>query len=162
MTRRIVAVALLAALTVLLVTPAGGTAAAVGSGNIPVTGTFANADGPGGFAGSLSIDTFEIRNGRLFALGTVSGTMTDALGRTTAAPARSVAVPVDGVQQIQQGGCQLVHLDLGATTLIVLGIEVALSPITLDVSLGGLLGTLLCSLLGVIGGAPTPVPTPTP
>jgi len=162
LTRRIVTVALLVALTVLFVTPGGAAATTTGPQNIPVTGTFVDANGPGKFVGTLNIDSFATQNGHLVALGTVSGTMTDALGRATAVPAQSVTVPVNDVQQAEQGGCQIVHLDMGATSLTVLGIEVILSPLKIDVNLGGLLGTILCPLLGVLGGGATPTPAPTP
>src|SRR2546423_873214 len=127
----------------------GGAAASTGAQNIPVTGTFTDANGAGKFVGTLSIDSFATRNGQLVALGSVTGTMTDALGRTTAVPAQSVTVPVHAVG-VEQEGCQIVHLDLGSLSLTVLGIEINLSPLKLDVNLGGLLGSILCPLLGAL------------
>ena len=55
------------------------------------------------------------------------------------------------VQQAAQV-CQILHLDFGGITLDVLGIGVKLSPISLDLTLSGLLGNLLCGLLGALGG----------
>src|SRR5207248_11190246 len=61
--------------------------------------------------------------------------------------------PVAAQQPAQD--CQILHLEFGGVTLDVLGIMLQLSPITLDLNLGGVLGGILCGLLGALaGGAP--------
>jgi hypothetical protein len=170
------AVAMLALLVTLLASPS--LAAAQGPGvsglvsAIPVTGTFSDAAGAGTFAGTLRIDRFESRARALLAVGAISGTLTDATGATRSLIDQPVVLPVtavgvdSGAQSLaagdvtpQQTGeeCQLLHLEFGGITLSVLGIELSLSPIVLDLALGGLLGGILCGLLGALGGgAPAP------
>jgi len=135
--------------------------------SIPVSGTFSDANGPGTFSGTLDIAGFQARQGALVAIGTIDGTMTNALGATTPVVNRPVTLAVTNVavggsaqpsaaapittQQAAQE-CQILHLEFGGITLDVLGIAVTLSPITLDLTLSGLLGGILCGLLGALGG----------
>ncbi len=133
---------------------------------IPVSGTFNDGTGPGTFSGTLDISRFEGRGGALVALGTIDGTLTNALGVTSSIADRPVSLPVTNVSvaaaksptsapvTIQQAAqdCQILHLDFGGITLDVLGIGLTLSPISLDLTLSGLLGNLLCGLLGALGG----------
>jgi hypothetical protein len=138
---------------------------------IPVSGTFADAAGPGTFIGTVKIERFASRDHQLVALGTVSGTLTDVVGVTRSVTDQAVALPVTSFavgagQQTQADGpigtqqaedCQILHLEFGGITLDVLGVQVTLSPIVLDISLGGILGGILCGLLGALGaGAPAP------
>jgi hypothetical protein len=140
---------------------------------IPVSGTFADASGPGAFSGTLAIERFVSRDRRLVVIGTISGTLTDALGRTRSVTEHAVTLPVtnvtvgggsaqsqaDGSISPQQAAqeCNLLHLEFGGITLDVLGIQIALDPIVLDISLAGILGGVLCGLLGALGGgAPAP------
>jgi hypothetical protein len=140
--------------------------------SIPVSGTFSDANGPGTFSGTLDIARIQARQGALVAIGTIDGTLTNALGATTSVANQPVSLPVTNVgvggsaqpstdapittQQAAQE-CQILHLEFGGITLDVLGIGVTLSPITLDVTLSGLLGGILCGLLGALGGgAPAP------
>ena len=139
---------------------------------IPVSGTFNDGSGPGTFSGTLDISRFEARQGALVATGTINGVLTNALGVATPVVNRPVTLPVTNVgvgsgaqpsaaapittQQAAQD-CQILHLEFGGITLDVLGIGVTLSPITLDLTLSGLLGGILCGLLGALGGgAPAP------
>jgi len=135
--------------------------------SIPVSGTFSDANGPGTFSGTLDIARFQARQGALVATGTINGILTNALGATTPVVNRPVTLPVTNVgvggsaqpsaaapittQQAAQE-CQILHLEFGGVTLDVLGIAVTLSPITLDLTLSGLLGGILCGLLGALGG----------
>ena len=133
---------------------------------IPVSGTFVDPDGAGTFTGTLDIERFVARDRALFAVGTIDGTLTTALGATRVVTDQPVRLPVTRVSvgsaprsaersvTIQQVGqeCQILHLEFGGITLDVLGIMLQLSPISLDLSLGGLLGGILCGLLGALGG----------
>jgi len=176
MTSRTIALAVFALALALLIAPieaaAQGPSRASLPSNIPVTGTFVDASGPGTFAGTLKIDRFASRDRQLVVLGTIDGTLTDAAGATRSVTAQPVTLPVtnvgvSGASQTQSDGpistqqaeedCQLVHLEFGGIVLNVLGLQVSLSPIVLDISLSGLLGGLLCGLLGALGGgAPAP------
>jgi len=168
--RRLVPAVLAAFLTTLIF---GATAAAESRGDagavaaIPVSGTFIDSDGAGTFAGTLDIQRFVARDRALFAVGTINGTLTSALGVTQSVTDQPVSLPVTAVsvgsaprrsaagsvstQQAAQN-CQILHLDFGGITLDVLGVTVQLSPISLDLNLGGLLGSILCGLLGALGG----------
>jgi hypothetical protein len=134
---------------------------------IPVSGTFDDGNGPGTFSGTLVISRFDGRTGALVAIGTVDGTLTNALGVTTTVADRPISLPVTNVGVASSAGssasapvtaqqaaqsCQIVHLDFGGITLDVLGVAVTLSPISLDLTLSGLLGNILCGLLGALGG----------
>jgi len=137
---------------------------------IPVSGTFDDGNGPGAFSGTLDISRFDGRAGALVAVGTIDGTLTNALGVTISIADQRVSLPVTNVGIASSAGpsasapvttqqaaqdCQILHLDFGGITLNVLGIGVTLSPISLDLTLSGLLGNLLCGLLGALaGGAP--------
>src|SRR5207237_7799005 len=46
---------------------------------IPVSGTFDDGNGPGAFSGTLDISRFDGRAGALVAVGTIDGTLTNAL-----------------------------------------------------------------------------------
>jgi hypothetical protein len=171
MTSRSMALAAISLVFALLVSPLQAAAQRPGRATlpseIPVSGTFVDAAGPGTFVGTLTIDRFASLNRQLVALGTIQGTLTDAAGGTRSVTDRSVTLPVtsvavSGSAQRQSEGpittqqaaqdCQLVHLEFGGITLDVLGVQVALSPIVLDIGLGGLLGGILCGLLGALGG----------
>ena len=175
MRSRTVALAAVSLVLALLVSSADAAAQGPGRGSlpsaIPVSGTFVDAAGPGTFIGTLTIERFASREHKLVALGAVSGTLTDALGVTRSVTDEAVALPVTnlavgagsqaqadgpiGTQQAQD--CQLLHLEFGGITLDVLGIQVTLSPIVLDIALGGILGGILCGVLGALGGgAPAP------
>jgi hypothetical protein len=123
---------------------------------VPISGT--TADG-GSFTGTMTVTDVAMQDGQAVALGTVSGTLTDANGNVAGtvvdAPA---AAPI---QQQQAGTCTLLSLSIGPFDINVAGLVIVhIEPIALDVSLGGILGNLLCGLLG--GGTPPPAPTPPP
>jgi hypothetical protein len=123
---------------------AAGTAAGAGAGTVlarvPVTGTTSG----GVFAGTYTITDFAVRGGDLVAIGDLA----DAAGNTIAA---DLVAPV----QTQQAACTLVGLSIGAVDVNVVGLVVVhLDPVALDVGLDGLIGTLLCGLLGGVLPAP--------
>ena len=135
---------------------------------IPVSGTFTDWDGAGTFTGTLDIHRFVARDHALFAIGTIEGTLTSALGATRSVTDQPVRLPVTRVsvgsssrpstersvstQQVAQD-CQILHLEFGGITLNVLGVML---QIALDLNLGGLLGSIICGLLGALGGGAAP------
>jgi len=125
---------------------------------VPLTGTVA---GGGTFTGSFSIMRFEARNNALFAVGMVSGAILGPapIGRTgisgplalpvTATSGRPLAAR--GGIVLAQATCDVLHLQLGGDTLNLLGLQVALSPVTLDLTGGtGPLGNLVCQIVGLL------------
>src|SRR5207244_1657623 len=118
---------------------------------VPVSGTSSSG---GTFAGTMDINSFSIQDGQLVALGTLSGTLTDAAGRTAVAD-----VPVAATVQQAGTSCKLVSLSIGAIDIDAIVVTVHVDPIGLNVGLTGLLGNLLCGLLG--GGGTTPPPPAT-
>ena len=112
---------------------------------VPVTGT-------NSFVGSFTITKFAVQGGKLVALGTLVGTAGNTpIGIT------SIAMPVDtlnsgGIPQI--GECPILHLVLGPLDLDLLGLEIELSQVVLDITAqagaGNLLGNLLCAIVGLL------------
>lgn len=111
---------------------------------IPVVGT-----GGGSFAGTFNLQRFVVQNGAVQAVGTLTGTLTDGTGVATSI-VRSVAIPVT----VGQASCDILHLELGPLSLDLLGLQVDLSRIVLDIDAqsgpGNLLGNLLCSVAGLL------------
>jgi hypothetical protein len=108
----------------------------------PVTGTLANG---GAFAGTFTIDRFTSQNGALAAVGTLTGTLTDALGNVIGTIDQQITTAVD-----PSGSCPILHLTLGPLDLNLLGLQVHLNQVVLDITAqsgpGNLLGNLLCGV----------------
>ena len=147
---RIAALIAVFATAVALAVPAASTAAPPSSGSsvvTPITGTFTDLlGGTGTFAGQLTVDTVQVVNGELTAVGTLSGTLTDSLGNVigtvTNAP---ISLPLQA-----SGSCQILDLTLGPLDLNLLGLMVHLDQVHLNITAqagpGNLLGNLLCSV----------------
>ena len=134
------------ALTALVAAPATTFAAAQSPVTIPVVGTILTG---GTFNGTLTLTSFAVQNGQVVANGTVSGVLTNAAGATTSVLS-TVTTPVS----VAQTTCQILHLDLGPLSLNLLGLQVDLSQVVLDITAqrgaGNLLGNLLCSVAGLL------------
>jgi hypothetical protein len=124
----------------------------------------------GTFSGTLSIERFAVRGDGVVAIGMVAGRVFDKSGApigsavigqmelpvnvgpgpsaVTAAPTSSAAV------QPQATTCGVLHLDVGAVNLNLLGLQVATQPVTIDLSAvsGGtdVLGHLICTVLSTL------------
>jgi hypothetical protein len=144
----VVAAAVLAALALLAPAPAAAQSLPT---DIPVAGAY---DG-GSFAGTLDVVRFEEADGGIRAIGALTGTLVDGQGNVVGAVTdQAVALPVEALAAT----CDVLHLDLGPLNLDLLGLEVHLQRVVLDIVAdagGGLLGSLLCALAGLldIGGA---------
>src|SRR5690349_1333227 len=92
---------------------------------IPIVGT----GGAGTFNGTFTLQRFVAQNGQLNALGIVSGTLTAANGVVTSV-LQTVSFPVAAVT----GTCDILHLDLGPLSLNILGLQVDLSRVVLDIT----------------------------
>lgn len=120
-------------------------APAVRSLTLPVTGT-----GSGGsFTGTFALQRFVTRDGQVMASGLLSGTVSTATG-VVGTIARTVVVPVT----VGEATCDILHLDLGPLSLDLLGLQIDLSRIVLDITAeagaGNLLGNLLCAVANLL------------
>ncbi len=145
-----IALATLVAFTTAFVTPAAGIAAAAPAQaqasaiTVPISGS----GGGGAFAGTFQLQRFANQAGQLVAVGILSGTLTTASGATGVA--KTVALPA----AIVDSTCEILHLDLGPLALDILGLQVNLSRVVLDITAqsgaGNLLGNLLCGVANLL------------
>jgi hypothetical protein len=114
--------------------------------SIPVTGTPA---GGGAFSGVYTITSFAVRDGQVVAVGSVSGVLTSAAGMAESVFA-TVSLPIS----VGATTCEILHLDIGPIAIDLLGLQVDLSRIVLDITAqagaGNLLGNLLCAVAGLL------------
>ncbi len=112
---------------------------------VPVTG----AGGGSTFTGTFKLTQFAVSQGQAVANGLLSGVVTGANGTATSI-VQSISIPV----QATGSTCQILHLDLGPLNLDLLGLQVNLNEIVLNISAqsgnGNLLGNLLCSVAGLL------------
>ena len=151
MTRRATVLALLMALTILpfarpLAAQGQGPGAGAPSLTIPVVGT-----GNGlAFAGTFDLQRFVAQDGVVSAVGTLTGTLTNTVTGVVTSIVRTLAIPV----AVGQATCDILHLDLGPLSLDLLGLQVDLSRVVLDITAqagaGNLLGNLLCAVAGLL------------
>jgi hypothetical protein len=130
---------------------------------VPISGAVV---GGGTFAGTLSLQEFEARDGQAFALGMIRGTVTSAAGAplgtavvgqvalpVQVGPGAAAREPAAGVI-IQQQTCQVLNLELGSLTFDVLGVQVTTLPIginlTADATGTNVLGHLICTILETV------------
>ena len=126
---------------------------------LPIAGT-----GAGGltFTGTLSVLKFVVRDGQVAVIGMVRGTAMSAgmpLGTVLLGP---LTLPVQvgpgatlaptSAAPVAAATCQVLHIDIGAVNLNVLGLQVATQPIALDISgdSAGVLGNLVCTVLDTL------------
>jgi hypothetical protein len=151
MARLFLGLATLLSLVALTAATAGASSASAGVASVPVTGTSAAGDT---FTGTIDVTGFTVQNGSVVALGTLSGTLRDAAGNTIANVSDvAVAAPV---QAQQATPCTILKFSLGGLDFAVDGIALHVDPIGLSVELSGLLGNILCPLLGIPASAPPP------
>lgn len=117
----------------------------------PVTGTL--ADGTGSVTGTFDIQRFVDQSGVAQAVGTFNGTVTDAAGNTVSGT-QQVTMPVNLAQS--DGSCEILDLVLGPLDLNLLGLEVHLDQVHLNITAqqgpGNLLGNLLCAIAHLLDG----------
>ena len=112
--------------------------------SIPVTGSGVGAV----FAGTFQLQRFAVDQGQLVATGILTGVVTTSTGATSVA--RTLALPA----AIVNPTCEILHLDLGPLSLDLLGLQIDLSRIILDITAeagaGNLLGNLLCAVTNLL------------
>ena len=136
--------------------------------------------GSGGvtFTGTVAVQRFALKDGEVVAIGAVSGSLSGPAGpigtsiylpvafpvhvrngliaraeRGRIHPA-SLSAPDSGARVIfaQATTCGVLHLDLGAVNLNLLGVVVTTTPVTIDINgdTAGPLGNLVCAILNTV------------
>jgi len=139
---------------------------------LPVGGNFTDAaGGTGSFAGTFLLQQFAVVNNQLVGQGTLTGTLTSSTGQVLGSVYKQIAMPVSfpsgassefGKSSSALGHigttatCEILHLDLGPLSLNLLGLQVNLSEVVLDIAAqsgsGNLLGNLLCAVANLLNG----------
>jgi len=110
-----------------------------------------NFSSPNGtFTGNFDLTRFVIRNGQLAAVGTLTGTVTNAAGQTVGAIAQTITLSLININAT----CDILHLELGPIDLNLLGLVVHVDKIVIDIDAqsgaGNLLGNLLCAVANLL------------
>lgn len=139
---------------------------------IPVTGSFTDAaGGVGKFAGNLNVQRFTTQGNTMYAVGVLTGTLSDSAGTSLGSILNTVAVPITPKTSLttaaptaaQAASCEILNLVLGPLDLNLLGLTVHLDQVVLNITAvpgaGNLLGNLLCAVTNLLnsGGALTQV-----
>jgi len=132
---------------------------AQGQGNtngvtVPIVGTVTG----GSFAGQLNIRSFERSGNQVLATGTLTGTLTNTVTGITRTVISQVAIPLDlGATGPLNGVCEILSLALGPLDLDLLGLQVHLNQVVLNIDAqsgpGNLLGNLLCAVAVLLDGS---------
>ena len=116
-----------------------------------ITVPVAGSGGGSTFVGTFDLQRFSVVNGVVSAVGTLTGTVTNATGQVTSI-VRTLAIPLN--LGAAQATCEILHLELGPLSLDLLGLNVDLNQIVLDITAvpgpGNLLGNLLCAVAGLL------------
>jgi hypothetical protein len=146
-------IALVAALTSILVIAAPTASSARPAANLSNTITGTTATGTT-LAGTLSNIQFVNKNGQLSLQGVLNGTLTTVGGAVTNITNQLVTLPVAGAAPA--GSCQILDLKLGPLDLNLLGLVVHLDQVHLNITAqsgpGNLLGNLLCGIANALNG----------
>lgn len=112
--------------------------------------------------GTLTVKKFEVQDGTIVAIGTLSGQILDEAGNViSTVEDLAVELPLISLSgQEQNGVCPILELTLGPLDLDLLGLHVHLDTVHLVIEAhpgeGQLLGNLLCAIVGLFdAGAPT-------
>ena len=126
---------------------AGAAAATFAGGvSVPVAGTTSKG---GKFTGNFAIKEFKVVNDQIVAVGTLTGTIRNGVGNVIGTFLKTVQMVVT----IRGASCDILHLELGPLDLDLLGLQVHLDKIVLDIDAdptGGLLGSLLCAVANLL------------
>ena len=126
--------------------------------NISISGTTQNG---GVFSGVFTVTSF-VTNGAgtgVDAVGTLSGVVVDATGAVVKTiSAQTIQLPV----RFRRSTCDILTLELGPLDLDLLGLQVHLDKVVLNIKAdptGGLLGQLLCAIADALGLGQIGLPT---
>ena len=141
--------------------PAAPSAASKTTQTANVSGTINQTiDGVGTFVGSFTPTGFSAQNGQLNVTGLVQGTLTDLTGNPTpvnqTVTTTAAAAPSTAAALASGGSCDVLNLVLGPLHLDLLGLNVDLNQVVLDITsqtgAGNLVGNLLCAVTGLLDG----------
>lgn len=120
----------------------------------PVSGVVA---GVSRFVGTFTLQSVSVDpiTNQLVGTGTLAGNLTNVATGAVTAISQTITAPLQAT-----GSCQILHLDLGPLDLTLLGLNVHLNRVVLDITAqsgpGNLLGNLLCAVANLLnpgGGA---------
>ncbi|HEX8147807.1 MAG TPA: hypothetical protein VF591_11560 [Pyrinomonadaceae bacterium] len=126
--------------------PAAVAAAYAGGVTVPVSGTTSKG---GKFTGNFAVSRFQVVDNQIVAVGTLTGTIQNSVGNVIGTVLKTIQMIV----AIKAASCDILHLELGPLDLNLLGLEVHLNRIVLDIDAdptGGLLGALLCAVANLL------------
>lgn len=124
----------------------------------PVTGSFTDAAGKQGvFAGTFTPTRFASSHRQVIAIGTLTGTLTDAAGTSLGTVTKTISSPLatgHGTNALAAASCQILDLRIQPIDLNLLGLVVHLDTVHLIITAqsgpGNLLGNLLCAVAGLL------------
>ena len=114
--------------------------------SVPITGT---ADRGGKFVGTFTVQQFAVVDNKIVAVGTLTGTISNAIGNVIGTVLKTVQLLVT----IKKSTCEILLLELGPIDLDLLGLQVHLDRVVLEITAdptGGLLGSLLCAVANLL------------
>ncbi|MDQ0118257.1 hypothetical protein J2T22_001434 [Pseudarthrobacter defluvii] len=141
--------------------PAAPSAASKATQTANVSGTINQTiDGVGTLVGSFTPTGFSAQNGQLNVTGLVQGTLTDLTGKATpvnqTVTTTAAAAPSTAAALASGGSCDVLNLVLGPLHLDLLGLNVDLNQVVLNITsqtgAGNLVGNLLCAVTGLLDG----------
>ena len=154
MNKRVLSVGLIMAIMVFCVAPllantsAAAPAAATAAQGLQIPINFSSPNG--GFTGVFTLTRFVVSNGQVAAVGTLTGTVTNAAGQTVGAIVRNLTLSLININAT----CDILHLELGPIDLNLLGLVVHVDKIVIDIDAqsgpGNLLGNLLCAVANLL------------
>src|SRR5687768_17285724 len=103
--------------------------------SVPVVGTVPTGET---FTGTLAVTSFAVQDGQVVARGVLTGILTSLTGVPTTIVS-AVAAPV----RVADTTCEILHLDIAPIFLDLLGLQVSLSRVVLDVVAQAGAGNLL-------------------
>jgi hypothetical protein len=118
-----------------------------------ISGTFTDvASGQGTFSGNIALGRFEVQQGSLVAVGTLTGVLAQSTSAVLGRVNEEVALPV----AVVRATCQLLHLDIGPLDLELLDVPVHLEKDALGITMrDGPKRALLCSTARRLAADPT-------
>ncbi|GIJ46845.1 hypothetical protein Val02_37310 [Virgisporangium aliadipatigenens] len=131
-----------------------------------VQGTFTDASGgQGTVTGTFVPDAFSQQGDQVVATGTLVANLVDSAGNPVGTATQVTTLPLNLEESGGSGDvtaaaveCDILNLVLGPLDLNLLGLEVHLNRVILDIvavtGAGNLLGNLLCAVAGLLDGVP--------
>jgi hypothetical protein len=102
--------------------------------------------------GVFTVTQFANQAGQLVAQGVLNGTVTYANGQTASVSNQALTLPVSSVS----ASCPILNLVLGPLNLNLLGLNITLNQVVLNITAipgaGNLLGNLLCAVANLLNG----------